>query len=72
MPCSTTLSSAWLGAASTCWATSMGGNVVMLYAGIRPERIRRLVNLEGFGMPATVPEQAPKARQWLDELGAGA
>ncbi len=48
---------------------SMGGNVVMLYAGIRPERIRRLVSLEGFGMPATVPEQAPKRyRQWLDEL----
>ena len=48
---------------------SMGGNVVMLYAGIRPERIRRLVNLEGFGMPATVPAQAPKRyRQWLDEL----
>ncbi len=48
---------------------SMGGNVVMLYAGIRPERIRRLVNLEGFGMPATVPGQAPKRyRQWLDEL----
>ena len=47
----------------------MGGNVVMLYAGIRPERIRRLINLEGFGMPATVPEQAPKRyRQWLDEL----
>jgi len=48
---------------------SMGGNAVMLYAGIRPERIRRLINLEGFGMPATVPEQAPKRyRQWLDEL----
>ena len=37
---------------------SMGGNVVMLYGGVRPERIRRLVNLEGFGMPAT-PAQAP-------------
>ena len=48
---------------------SMGGNVVMLYAGVRPERIRRLISLEGFGMPATVPEQAPKRyRQWLDEL----
>ncbi len=48
---------------------SMGGNVVMLYAGVRPERIRRLTNLEGFGMPATAPEQAPKRyRQWLDEL----
>ena len=48
---------------------SLGGNAVMLYAGLRPERIRRLVNLEGFGMPATTPEQAPKRfRQWLDEL----
>jgi len=48
---------------------SMGGNVVMLYAGVRPERVRRLINLEGFGMPQTVPGQAPKRyRQWLDEL----
>jgi pimeloyl-ACP methyl ester carboxylesterase len=48
---------------------SMGGNVVMLYAGIRPERVRRLVNLEGFGMPATTAAQAPKRYvQWLDEL----
>jgi pimeloyl-ACP methyl ester carboxylesterase len=48
---------------------SMGGNVAMTYAGVRPARIRRLVNLEGFGMPQTVPEQAPKRyAQWLDEL----
>ena len=48
---------------------SMGGNVVMLYAGTRPARVRRLVNLEGFGMPATKPHQAPKRlAQWLDEL----
>ena len=48
---------------------SMGGNVVMLYAGVRPERIRRLINLEGFGMPRTKPTQAPKRLlQWLDEL----
>jgi pimeloyl-ACP methyl ester carboxylesterase len=50
---------------------SMGGNVVMLYAGIRPERIRRLINLEGFGMPATQPEQAPlRYAKWMDELKA--
>jgi pimeloyl-ACP methyl ester carboxylesterase len=50
-------------------AHSMGGNVAMLYAGIRPERIRRLVNLEGTGMPASKPTQAPKRyRQWLSEL----
>lgn len=50
---------------------SMGGNVVMLYGGLRPARIRRLVNLEGFGMPATKPSQSPKRiLQWLDELKA--
>jgi pimeloyl-ACP methyl ester carboxylesterase len=50
---------------------SMGGNVVMSYAGVRPARIRRLVNLEGFGLPATKPQQAPKRLlQWLDELQA--
>jgi len=48
---------------------SMGGNVVMMYAGVRPARIRRLVNLEGFGMAATRPAQAPsRLNQWLDEL----
>jgi pimeloyl-ACP methyl ester carboxylesterase len=50
---------------------SLGGNVVMLYGGVRPARIRRLVNLEGFGMPATKPAQSPKRIvQWLDELKA--
>jgi len=48
---------------------SMGGNVAMIYAGVRPERVRRLINLEGFGMPETQPHQAPKRyAQWLDEL----
>ena len=48
---------------------SMGGNVVMSYAGVRPERIRRLVNLEGFGLPQADPGLAPKRlAQWLDEL----
>jgi pimeloyl-ACP methyl ester carboxylesterase len=50
---------------------SMGGNVAMLYAGIRPQRIRRMVNLEGFGMPATRPSQAPgRYAQWLDTLAS--
>lgn len=48
---------------------SMGGNAVMLYAGLRPGRIRRLVNVEGFGMPGTEPEEAPaRIEQWLEEL----
>lgn len=50
---------------------SMGGNVVMMYAGSRPQRVRSLVNLEGFGMAATTPAQAPtRMAQWLDELQA--
>jgi pimeloyl-ACP methyl ester carboxylesterase len=49
---------------------SMGGNVAGLYAGVRPERVARLVNLEGFGLPATDPERAPgRYAQWLEELG---
>jgi pimeloyl-ACP methyl ester carboxylesterase len=48
---------------------SMGGNVAMLYAGVRPDRVRRLVNLEGFGMPRSKPAQAPKRfAAWLDAL----
>jgi pimeloyl-ACP methyl ester carboxylesterase len=48
---------------------SLGGNVAALYAGARPERVARFVNLEGFGMPPTRPEQAPKRyARWLEEL----
>jgi pimeloyl-ACP methyl ester carboxylesterase len=48
---------------------SMGGNVAMTYAGARPARVRRLINLEGFGMPRTEPDGAPaRYAQWLDEL----
>lgn len=50
---------------------SMGGNIAMLYAGARPQRIRSLVNLEGFGMAATRPAQAPgRYAKWMDELQA--
>ena len=48
---------------------SLGGNVVALYAGIRPGRVGKLINLEGFGLPPTRPEQAPRRYEaWLDEL----
>ncbi|MEJ5990505.1 alpha/beta hydrolase [Ramlibacter sp. PS3R-8] len=50
---------------------SMGGNIAMLYAGARPARIRKLVNLEGFGMAATQPSQAPgRYAKWIGELKA--
>jgi pimeloyl-ACP methyl ester carboxylesterase len=48
---------------------SMGGNVAMLFAGIRPQRVRALVNLEGFGLKDGAPAQAPaRYARWLDEL----
>ena len=48
---------------------SLGGNVACLYAGVQPERVTKLVNLEGFGMTATRPEDAPKRyARWLKEL----
>ena len=51
---------------------SMGGNVAALYAGVRPERVAKLINVEGFGMSVTVPDNAPKRyTRWLDELVEG-
>lgn len=48
---------------------SMGGNIAGIYAGVRPARVRRLINLEGFGLPTTHPEQYPgRIAKWLDEL----
>jgi pimeloyl-ACP methyl ester carboxylesterase len=48
---------------------SMGGNVAGVYAGARPQRVGKLINLEGFGLPDSKPEQWPgRLAQWMDEL----
>jgi pimeloyl-ACP methyl ester carboxylesterase len=48
---------------------SLGANVAAIYAGVRPARVKKLINLEGFGLPVTYPEQAPgRYAKWLDEL----
>lgn len=48
---------------------SLGGNIVMAYAGARPDRVHRAVSLEGFGIPAETPDAAPsKIAAWLDAL----
>ena len=45
---------------------SMGGNVGGLYAGAMPERVLAFVNVEGFGLPDTRPDEAPAYyREWL-------
>jgi pimeloyl-ACP methyl ester carboxylesterase len=52
---------------------SLGGNIVMQYAGIRPQRARAVVSLEGFGIPAEPADKAPrKFARWLDGLKAPA
>jgi len=48
---------------------SMGGNIAALYAGLRPERVRCIVNLEGFGLPRTTPDRAlAQTRKWLVQI----
>jgi len=48
---------------------SMGGNVICAYAGIRPQRVRRLVTLEGLGLARTSADRSPDRHAWwLDEL----
>lgn len=50
-------------------AHSLGGNMALMYAGARPERIERLVNLEGLGMVGDEPARAPaRLAKWLSEL----
>ncbi|MCC6473684.1 MAG: alpha/beta hydrolase [Burkholderiales bacterium] len=48
---------------------SMGGNIACMYAGIRPERVARLVNLEGLGLKDNDPAEAPgRYARWIGEL----
>jgi pimeloyl-ACP methyl ester carboxylesterase len=48
---------------------SMGGNIANLYAGLRPARVRCVINLEGLGLPRTSPQDAPtRMRKWLDQI----
>jgi len=45
---------------------SMGGNVASLYAGVMPERVSKIVNIEGFGLADSDPNNAPnRYRDWL-------
>ena len=51
---------------------SLGGNIVLHYAGVRPERVQKVISLEGFGIPAEDSAIAPtKLAKWLEALRAG-
>jgi pimeloyl-ACP methyl ester carboxylesterase len=57
------------GAPSRIVGHSMGGNIANLYAGLRPDRVRCVINLEGLGLPRTSPQDAPKRmRKWMDQI----
>ena len=50
---------------------SMGAQVASLYAGLRPERVKKLVCLDGLFLPDMEDALAPKRfRAWLDDLKA--
>jgi len=47
---------------------SMGGNIAGLYTGLFPQRVKRLILAEGFGMPPTDAKQAPgRMKKWIDQ-----
>lgn len=46
---------------------SMGANVGSLYAGTMPERVAAFVNIEGFGLTDSDPNDAPRRyRDWIE------
>ena len=48
---------------------SLGGNVALHYAGVRPARIRAVISLDGFGIPIEHADASPaKIARWLDAL----
>lgn len=51
---------------------SMGAQVVSIYAGLRPSRVRRLAILDGLFLPDSDLRTAPKAyARWLDDVRIG-
>ncbi|MBV1918670.1 MAG: alpha/beta hydrolase [Sphingomonadaceae bacterium] len=57
----------------TIIAHSLGGNIATRYSGLYPDKIRKLVNIEGLGPPpALVSDMPPKGsterlRQWVED-----
>jgi len=46
---------------------SMGANVAGMYAGVMPERVAAFINVEGFGLPESDPDNAPdNYRRWIE------
>ena len=51
---------------------SMGGNIVLMYAGIQPHRVSAVISLEALGMAPTDASQAvDKYRTWMNQVLSG-
>jgi len=58
---------------ATLLGHSMGGNIASLFAGIFPQRVTQLVNVEGFGLADRDPRDAPSNyRRWIEASREGA
>jgi len=48
---------------------SMGGNIALMYAGIRPDKVARVMSIEALGMPEKSSRDAVKTyRRWMSEI----
>ncbi len=48
---------------------SLGANIASMYAGIFPQYIHKFVNIEGFGLEESDPDNAPlNYRRWIEKL----
>lgn len=48
---------------------SMGGNIALMYAGIHPHRVNKVLSLEALGMAPTESVESPeKYRRWMREI----
>ena len=53
-------------------AHSMGGNVASIYAGAVPHKVRKFVNVEGFGgAPARADDAPRRYAKWLNQIVRG-
>jgi pimeloyl-ACP methyl ester carboxylesterase len=50
---------------------SLGGGIVLHYAGVYPDRVRKAVSIEGLGVPPESPVHVPASRQlryWIESV----
>jgi len=60
------------GEPATIIGHSLGGNVACTYAGVRPERVRRVLSLDSAGLPDPDPDDTPKRlAKWLKDWREG-